>query len=221
MITRNLNILNDFNILYLEDDTILLKQTKDVLDDFTHHTFAANSIDQAMDILKTDKVDVIISDILLENESGIDFLKTLKNTNYSNIPTILITAHTETSYLLEAIKLKVENYIVKPINLKELLNTIHDIILPIQQQKASKKSANLIKIISEISDSKQVDVIKFIMTHLNENDEINTSYTEIMSQIDISKPTLVKLFKILSEKNILTNVSHKRYRLNQSALDNL
>lgn len=221
MITRNLNILNDFNILYLEDDTILLQQTKDVLDDFTHHTFAANTIDQAMDILKTNKIDVIISDILLENESGIDFLKILKNTNYSNIPTILITAHTETSYLLEAIKLKVESYIVKPINLKELLNTIHDVVLPIQQQKASKKSANLIKIISEISDGKQIDVIKFIMSHLNENDEINTSYTEIMSQIDISKPTLVKLFKILSEKNILTNVSHKKYRLNQSALDNL
>lgn len=221
MKTRDLNILNDFNILYLEDDTILLEQTKDVLDDFTQHIFAANTIDQAMDILKTNKVDVIISDILLENENGIDFLKKLKSTNYSNIPTILITAHTETDYLLEAIKLKVENYIVKPINLKELLNTIHDIVLPIQQHKASKKSANLIKIISEISDGKQIDVIKFIMSHLNENDEIHTSYTGIMSQIDISKPTLVKLFKILSEKNILTNVSHKKYRFNQSALDNL
>lgn len=221
MITRNIHILHDFNILYLEDDVELLKQTKDVLDDFMKHVFGACTSVQAIQVLENEHIDVIISDILLEKESGIDFLKKLKESSYADIPTVLITAHTETSYLLEAIKLKVENYIVKPINLKELLNTIHDIVLPISQQKESQKSTNLIKIISEISDGKQIDVIKYIMANLNEADEIFTSYSEIMSHIDISKPTLVKLFKKLAEKNILTNVSHKRYKFHQGSLDSL
>jgi len=221
MIPRNIHILHDFNILYLEDDVELLKQTKDVLDDFMQHVFGVHTSEQAMQVLEKEPIDVIISDILLENESGIDFLKKLKDSPYADIPTVLITAHTETSYLLEAIKLKVENYIVKPINLKELLNTIHDIVLPINQQKEVQKSTNLIKIISEISDGKQVDVIKYIMAKLNEENEITTSYSEIMSCIDISKPTLVKLFKQLSGKNILTNVSHKRYKFHQESLDSL
>lgn len=221
MITRNINILHNFNILYLEDDTELLKQTKDVLDDFMQHVFGVCTSDQAMKVLENEHIDVIISDILLENESGIDFLKKLKESPYGDIPTVLITAHTETSYLLEAIKLKVENYIVKPINLKELLNTIHDIVLPINQQKEAQKSTNLIKIISEISDGKQIDVIRYIMANLNESGEILTSYSEIMSHIDISKPTLVKLFKKLAEKNILTNISHKLYKFHQESLDSL
>lgn len=221
MITRNINILHNFNILYLEDDAELLKQTKDVLDDFMQQVFGVCTSDQAMQVLENEHIDVIISDILLENESGIDFLKKLKESPYGDIPTVLITAHTETSYLLEAIKLKVENYIVKPINLKELLNTIHDIVLPISQQKEAQKSTNLIKIISEISDGKQIDVIRYIMANLNESGEILTSYSEIMSHIDISKPTLVKLFKKLSEKNILTNISHKLYKFHQESLDNL
>jgi len=212
MINRNINILNNFNILYLEDNVELLKQTKDVLDDFMQEVFDVSSIEEAMKVLENEHIDVILSDILLKDENGIDFLKRLKESDYINIPTVLI---------IEAIKLKVENYIVKPINLKELLNTIHDIVLPINQHREAQKSNNLIKIISEVTAGKQVEVIKYIMSNLDDSNEIHTSYSEIMSHIDISKPTLVKLFKQLSEKNILTNVSHKRYRFHQDSLDSL
>ncbi len=221
MIHRNINILHDFNILYLEDDVELLKHTKDVLDDFMHEVYGVYTSEEAMRVLENEHIDVIISDILLKDENGIDFLKKLKQSDYGDIPTILITAHTESAYLLEAIKLKVENYIVKPINLKELLNTVHDIVLPTNQRREAQKSNNLIKIISEVSDGKQIEVIKYIMSNLNESDEIRTSYSEIMSHIDISKPTLVKLFKKLAEKNILTNPSHKVYKFHQTSLDSL
>ena len=221
MTLRDLNILHEFNILYIEDDTTLLRQIKDVLDDFMHHTYTATNSKEGIKILHEHKIDLIISDILLEDESGIDFLKELKKGEFNEIPTILITAHTDTKYLLEAIKLKVENYIVKPINIKELLNTIHDILLPVKQQKEVKKSENLLKIISLICDGKQIDVIRYIIQNLDENDELHSSYTEIISQIEISKPTLVKIFKKLSEKDILTQVSYKRYKFNQYALDNL
>ena len=98
-----------------------------------------------MDILLHKKIDVIICDILLKDENGIDFLKHIKNKNI-NVPTILTTAHTDTQYLLEAIRLKVENYIVKPINIKESLNSLHDILLPsVQQKEIVKKLAELMK----------------------------------------------------------------------------
>ena len=121
MMTRNLNILDEINILYLEDDDSLLKHTADALDDFVKNVFAVKTSQEAMRILENKRIDVIISDILLENETGIDFLKELQEDKNIHIPTVLTTAHTDTKYLLDAIKLKVENYIVKPINLKELL----------------------------------------------------------------------------------------------------
>ena len=123
MNNNDLNILHEFNILYLEDDENLLKHTKDILEDFVNNIYAVKTISEALDILLNKKVDVIISDILLKDENGIDFLKHIKNKNI-NIPTILTTAHTDTQYLLDAIRLKVENYIIKPINIKELLNSL-------------------------------------------------------------------------------------------------
>ena len=220
MQNKDLNILQQFNILYLEDDENLLKHTKDVLEDFVNNIYAVKTSKDALDVLLNKKVDIIISDILLENENGIDFLKHIKEKNI-NIPTILTTAHTDTKYLLDAIKLKVENYIVKPINIKELLNTLHDVLLPIVQQKEIQKNTNVIKTISAITDSKQVDIVKFIINNLDNENHFSASYSDIMDEVSISKPTLIKLFKELAEKNILIKVQHKTYRFNETALDNL
>ena len=75
---------------------------------------------------------------MLENENGINFLKYIKSKDIL-IPAILTTAHTDTNYLIESIKLKVENYLLKPINIDELLNSLYDVILPKIQEKEIKK----------------------------------------------------------------------------------
>jgi len=219
MVTRNLNILNGYNILYLEDDDSLLHQTKDMLGDFVKNIFTTKTSREALEIIKNHKVDVIVSDILLENENGIDFLRELKEVHDIHIPTILTTAHTDTKYLLDAIKLKVENYIVKPINLKELLNALHDIVLPLMQEKEIQKNSNIIRTISAITDSKQVEVIRFIVDNLDEKGKLLASYSDIMQEVSISKPTLIKLFKDLASKNILTKIAHKTYQFDQRALE--
>ncbi|MAD42245.1 MAG: response regulator [Arcobacter sp.] len=220
MQNKDLNILHDFNILYLEDDENLLKHTHDVLVDFVNNIYAVKTSKEAMDILLNKKVDVIISDILLENENGIDFLKHIREKNIY-IPTILTTAHTDTKYLLDAIQLKVENYIVKPINIKELLNTLHDILLPVVQEKEIQKNIHVIKTISAITDSKQVDIIKYIINNLDNENLFTASYTDIMEDFSISKPTLIKLFKELAEKNILVKVAHKTYKFNDATLNSI
>ena len=217
---RNLNILNEFNIVYLEDDVSLLTHTKDILDDFVKNVYAVKTSKAAYQVIKSEKVDVIVSDILLENENGIDFLRQLKSESIT-IPMILTTAHTDTKYLLDAIKLKVENYIVKPINIKELLNTLHDVLLPNIQKQEIQKNSNVIKTISAITDSKQVDVVKYIINNLTSDNELIASYSDIMAEISISKPTLIKLFKELAEKQILNKVAHKTYKFNQQALNSL
>ena len=220
MHNKDLNILHNFNILYLEDDENLLKHTRDILEDFVNNIYAVKTISEALDILLNKKVDVIISDILLKDENGIDFLKHIKNKNI-NIPTILTTAHTDTQYLLDAIRLKVENYIIKPINIKELLDSLHDILLPIVQKKEIQKNNNLIRTISAITDGKQVAIIKYILNNLDNENLFTASYSNIMDSFSISKPTLIKLFKELAEKNILVKVQHKTYRFNENALENL
>jgi YesN/AraC family two-component response regulator len=127
----------------------------------------------------------------------------------------------DTEFLLKSIKIKVENYLVKPVNMKELLNSIHDTLLPLTQDKEIKKSYNIIKSISMICDNKHIEVIRFIINNLDNNNIFNYSYQEIMEKIDISKPTLVKLFRILIEKGILTKLQRSKYLFNEDRLNHI
>ena len=221
MIAKNLDILNQFNILYLEDDENLLRHTTDILEDFVHKIYPVKTSKEALEILLNKKVDVIISDILLKDENGIEFLKYIQNEKNIYIPTILTTAHTDTQYLLDAIKLKVENYIIKPIKVKELLDTLYNVLLPIMQQKEIRKNENIIKTISHITDSKQVEIIKLIINNLDNDNIFEGSYNDIMNKVSISKPTLIKLFKELASKKILVKIHYKTYRFNENSLNTI
>lgn len=215
---RDFDLLNSFNILYLEDEADLLKHTTAVLEDFARNIYSVQTCDEALKILQTEHIDVIISDILLKNENGIEFLRYIKNELNYNIPAILTTAHTDTEHLLEAIQIKVENYIVKPINIKELLNSLHDVLTPKIQAKEIHRSYNIIKTISAVTDGKQVDLIRFIIKNLDNDNILNYSYADIMERVDVSKPTVIKLFKVLSEQEILTKIQNGKYYFDETKL---
>jgi len=216
---RDFEILNDFTILYIEDDAELRKHTTAILEDFTKDIFAVRSCDEAIAVLQKQHIDVIISDILLENESGIECLRHIKEEMRLHIPAILTTAHTDTELLLEAIKLKVENYLVKPISIKELLNSLHDILKPLIQEKEIERTQYIIKTIAAVIDGKQVELVRFIIRNLDNDNLLNYSYSEIMEQTGISKPTIIKLFKQLLSKGILVKVQNGKYRFDARKLD--
>ncbi|MDR2636206.1 MAG: response regulator [Campylobacteraceae bacterium] len=215
---RDYAILLGCSILYIEDEADLLKHTSVILEDFAKNVYAVQNTKEAYEIIKTKNIDVIVSDILLKNETGIEFLKRVESELDMHIPAILTTAFTDTEYLVDAIKLKVENYIIKPINVRELLDSIHDVVLPKIQQKEIIRSYNIIKTISAVTDSKQVEIIRFIIKNLDEEGILNYSYSDIMERIDVSKPTIIKLFRQLSNKGILIKLQNKKYRFYESRL---
>ena len=215
---RNFDLLNGFTILYLEDEAELLKHTTSILEDFVKKIYPVQTIEEAIEIVTHEKVDVIISDIHLKFSNGLDFLRIVKNNLELEIPSILTTAFSDTDYLLDAIKLKVDNYIIKPVNIKELLNNLHDVLLPKIQAKEIERSYNIIKTISAVTDSKQVEIIRFIIKNLDNDNMLNYSYSEIMEQVDVSKPTVIKLFKQLGDQGILTKIQNKKYLFDETQL---
>lgn len=215
---RNFELLGTFNVLYIEDEADLLKHTTSVLEDFVKKIYPVQTIDEALEIIKTEKIDVIIADIHLRYSNGLDFLRTLKHNLEIEMPSIVTTAFSDTEYLLDAIKLHVDNYLIKPVNIKELLNALHDVLLPKIQAKEIERSYNIIKTISAVTDSKQVEIIRFIIKNLDNDNMLNYSYSEIMEQVGVSKPTVIKLFKQLGDQGILTKIQNKKYLFDETKL---
>ena len=217
---KNYDILKEFNVLYIEDDMSLLKNLSEILEDFVKNIYTANNTTDAYKILKEKHIDVIISDILIGDKNGLEFISFLKQ-NGIEIPFILTTAYTETDYLLDAIKLKAVNYLVKPIKIKELLDSLYEVLLPVYQEKELINNTLVFKIASVICESKQLEVIKMIVKNMDEEYTFSLSYNDIMNEIDISKPTLIKLFKDLQDKGVLQKLPKRKYKINIDKLNQI
>jgi DNA-binding response OmpR family regulator len=117
------NILKNLNILYIEDEENIRINIKKVLLLLCENVFDVSSIEEAKTILENKRIDIIISDINLPDTDGIAFVKELRKTD-KTIPVILLSAFTDTKYLLEATKLKLVDYLTKPIDFKTLNNAL-------------------------------------------------------------------------------------------------
>ena len=116
-------ILKNLNILYIEDEKNIRLNIKKTLELFCENVFDAENILNAKEILTKQRIDIIISDINLPDMSGIDFIKEIRIKD-KTIPIILLSAYTEKEFLLEATKLKLVDYLTKPINFKDLNNAL-------------------------------------------------------------------------------------------------
>lgn len=113
-------------VLVVDDFATMRKIIKNVLKqiDIEMVTEAENG-KQALEILKSEKIDLIISDWIMPEMTGIEFLKACKeDENIKKIPFIMVTAEAQKSSVLEAIKSGADNYIVKPFTPEKLKEAI-------------------------------------------------------------------------------------------------
>ena len=99
-----------------------------------------------------------------------------------------------------------------------MLNSLHDVLLPKIQQREINRSYNIIKTISVVTDGKQVELVRFIINNLDDENMLNYSYSEIMEKTGVSKPTIIKLFRQLSDREILVKIQNGKYRFDETKL---
>ncbi len=129
MIT-NVSILKNITILYAEDEAVLREITLNILKSFTKKQFIAKDGAEGFELFKQNEseIDLIITDVNMPIMNGLEMIKEIKKIN-PNIPIIVATAFSNTEYLLEAIDIGVDKYILKPIDMKKLLQLMSQSLL--------------------------------------------------------------------------------------------
>ena len=122
---------NKLRILIVEDDKAILFFLKTLLTKNNYETLETDSISGAMEIYFRQKVDIVISDLRLRNENGIELLEKLLKID-NNARCIIITAHGTIENAVEALKKGAYDYITKPIDIDRfliILNNLKKLIL--------------------------------------------------------------------------------------------
>ena len=121
------------HILIVDDDDRIRELVKQYLNENNYLVTTANSAEQAKEKISLIKFDIIILDIMMPGQSGLEF--TNENKSKINIPIILLTAKGEAIDRIEGLEVGADDYLAKPFEPQELLLRISSILKRIVRQR--------------------------------------------------------------------------------------
>ena len=165
-----------FSILVCEDDFAIKTMISTKLKQENYSVYTAQNGQEALNLMEKQQIDLVISDIMMPEMDGYEFVQTLRETKHT-LPILMITAKSQLESLEEAFKLGVDDYMVKPLRLEELVLRVKA-LLRRSQLEAEK-------------------VLTFTRTRLDYNALTMTDLT-IGEQVQIPPKEFFLLYKLLS-----------------------
>jgi len=130
---KMLEQLSNYSVLYAEDDAGVRKNVAEMLNLLFNQVFIASDGEEAFSLFLENSPQIVITDIKMPKLSGIELAKKIRKKD-DNIQILVISAHTEVDYMLDAIDLSLMKYIVKPITETKLFDALEKFL---QLQKSS------------------------------------------------------------------------------------
>jgi DNA-binding NtrC family response regulator len=147
--------MDSINILWADDEIDLLKPHVLFLEEKGYKVSTANSGNDALELLPKGNFDLIFLDENMPGLSGLETLSKIKNI-FPDIPVVMVTKSEEESIMEDAIGAKIADYLIKPVNPKQLLLSI-------------KKNLDHKRLISEKTNSAYQQDFRNISMQLGDN----------------------------------------------------
>ena len=215
----------NISILYVEDNQDVQRELVKFLKIYTHNLFVASNAQDALELFKQYKQNIIITDINMPKMTGIELARKILAIE-SSVHIIFTTAHNESEYLLEAIDLQVDGYLLKPIDLQKFEKKLDKIKKILSQEKQLLEyQENLeLKIEEEMRKSKLKEVMLYKQTKLAQTGELlNMIAHQWRQPLNAISANIITLevkneLKILTEKQLekgFSNIKEQTQRLSQ------
>ena len=216
--------LKNIKILFVEDEVEICKNIDEAIGDL----FASFEIayDGYAGIKKYKKTthDIIITDISMPKLNGLDMISKIRKISTS-VPIIILSAFSEKEHLFKAIDMSVNKYLVKPIDVDELLNiiseisnaisSIQNIILPMGYSYNSKYK-KLYLGHKFISLTKKETLFMDILTKDKTDYVLNKDIYAYVWNDEVSDSavrTFIRRLRQKTNKDLIVNISGLGYRI--------
>ncbi|KAB7887896.1 diguanylate cyclase [Poseidonibacter ostreae] len=142
----NKTLLSNVTILYVEDEKMISEEVSFFFKKYVKKFYIANNGEEGLELFKEVKPDILITDIQMPKMNGLEMIKEIGHTS---VPIIITTAYSDIDYFLKAIELKISKFVIKPINLVNLISNVQDCIVESYLQDKLYEKDNLLKIVDE------------------------------------------------------------------------
>ncbi len=123
--------LSNKTLLLLEDNVEFIDNAVALFKMFVSRVMVARTIHEALMVLAKERIDIIISDIHLKNENGLDFIKQVREKD-DKTPIVVLSGHKDEALLFRAMTLNLSGYLLKPINFKMLTDVFNACLAKMQ-----------------------------------------------------------------------------------------
>ena len=196
------------HILIVDDDSGIRELVKQYLNENDYLVTTANSAEDAKEKVNIVKFDIIILDIMMPGQSGLDF--TNENKKKINTPIILLTAKGETSDRIEGLEIGADDYLAKPFEPKELVLRIKNIL-----DKTKSKSQKRVVNFSNIN----INLNKLLIINNNQEFKINNTEKIILEKMinspgqTFTREEIGKLINLDKERSIDVIITRLRKKI--------
>lgn len=135
--------LREFSILFAEDDEQVRKHVSRILSPICSDLYLAENGRVALDLFRKKLPDLVVTDINMPAMSGLDLARHIKQERPS-VPVVALSAYNDSDHLLKAIDLKLNGYIVKPLNVEHLFGILQKEAALLRAQKIASQQSRLL-----------------------------------------------------------------------------
>jgi len=223
----SINEFKNLKLLYVEDEKNVRKYASSYFKRIFGEVHESANASTAFEIFKKEKPHILITDIKMEELSGIELIKQIRHID-KNCQIIILSAFLDTQYLLDAIPLNIVKYLSKPINHDELYGVLlqclknisenHNTLIHFSKSSyynVSKRilfnDGHIIKLSHQ--EIKFLELLCENKTRVVPYEEIENAiwYDTVMSENALR--TLVKKLRQKLPKNSLENISKLGYKI--------
>ena len=196
------------HILVVDDDERIRELVKQYLNDNEYLVTTANNAEDAKEKVDIIKFDIIILDIMMPGQSGLDFINA--NKKKINTPIILLTAKGEASERIEGLEVGADDYLSKPFEPKELVLRIKNIL-----DKTKNKNQKRVVNFSNIN----IDLNKLLIIKNNKEIKINNTEKVILEKMinspgeTFTREEIGKLINLDKERSIDVIITRLRKKI--------
>ena len=196
------------HILIVDDDDRIRELVKQYLNENDYLVTTANSAEDAKEKVNIIKFDIIILDIMMPGQSGLDF--TNENKKKINTPIILLTAKGEPSDRIGGLEIGADDYLAKPFEPKELVLRIKNIL-----NKTKSKNQKRVVNFSNIN----IDLNKSLIIKNNREFKINNTEKIILEKMinspgeTFTREEIGKLINLDKERSIDVIITRLRKKI--------
>ncbi|MFC5529878.1 response regulator [Cohnella yongneupensis] len=182
-----------YNILIVDDEPLICRGLASLLNASglnIEHIYTAHNGYEALDYLRMENIDLLVTDIQMGSMSGIELMQQAKIIK-PWVQVIIISAHETFQYAQLAIRLGAKDYLIKPLNSEQFLGSVRHVLL--HMDRPVRDQDQLMSDLQEhfhmaVPNQKRTELMNRLLAENTENRESIVSELSLLHNVSFAGP---------------------------------